>query len=72
MWVAIVYFRHNSHDYENPKLYLGKYANLAEIDYRIEQKKLHVFRYGVRKVMLLIKLTIKDLSFGTENFGHQM
>jgi len=26
-------------DYENPKLYLGKYANLAEIDYCIENNK---------------------------------
>lgn len=30
-------------DYENPKLYLGKYANLAEIDYCIEQKKDYMY-----------------------------
>jgi len=30
-------------DYENPKLYLGKYANLAEIDYCIEHKKNYMY-----------------------------
>lgn len=30
-------------DYENPKLYLGKYANLAEIDYCIEQRKDYMY-----------------------------
>jgi arginyl-tRNA--protein-N-Asp/Glu arginylyltransferase len=30
-------------DYENPKLYLGKYANLAEIDYCIEQGKDYMY-----------------------------
>ena len=30
-------------DYENPKLYLGKYANLAEIDYCINQKKNYMY-----------------------------
>lgn len=30
-------------NYENPKLYLGKYANLAEIDYCIEQGKNYMY-----------------------------
>ena len=30
-------------DYENPKLYLGKYANLAEIDYCIEHNKDYMY-----------------------------
>jgi len=30
-------------DYENPKLYLGKYANLAEIDYCIEKNKAYMY-----------------------------
>jgi hypothetical protein len=30
-------------DYENPKLYLGKYANLAEIDYCIENNKNYMY-----------------------------
>ena len=30
-------------DYENPKLYLGKYANLAEIDYCINNKKEYMY-----------------------------
>ena len=30
-------------DYENPKLYLGKYANLAEIDYCIENNKDYMY-----------------------------
>lgn len=30
-------------DYEEPKLYLGKYANLAEIDYCIEHKKDYMY-----------------------------
>lgn len=30
-------------DYEEPKLYLGKYANLAEIDYCIEQEKDYMY-----------------------------
>ena len=30
-------------DYENPKLYLGKYANLAEIDYCISRNKKYLY-----------------------------
>ena len=30
-------------NYENPKLYLGKYANLAEIDYCLENKKDYMY-----------------------------
>ena len=30
-------------DYENPKLYLGKYANLAEIDYCIDNNKDYMY-----------------------------
>ena len=30
-------------DYENPKLYLGKYANLAEIDYCMEHDKDYMY-----------------------------
>lgn len=30
-------------DYENPKLYLGKYANLAEIDYCVKNKKDYMY-----------------------------
>ena len=30
-------------DYENPKLYLGKYANLAEIDYCINNNKEYMY-----------------------------
>jgi len=30
-------------DYENPKLYLGKYANLAEIDYCIDHSKDYMY-----------------------------
>ena len=30
-------------DYEEPKLYLGKYANVAEIDYCIEQEKDYMY-----------------------------
>ena len=32
-----------SWDYENPKLYLGKYANLAEIDYCINNNKEYMY-----------------------------
>ena len=37
-------------DYENPKLYLGKYANLAEIDYCISRKKDYMYLgFGYQK-----------------------
>lgn len=40
---ASVYSVQFAWDYEEPKLYLGKYANLAEIDYCIENNKTHMY-----------------------------
>ena len=40
-------------DYENPKLYLGKYANLAEIDYCIRKKKEYMYLgFGYEKACI--------------------
>ena len=40
-------------DYENPKLYLGKYANLAEIDYCISRKKDYMYLgFGYEKACI--------------------
>lgn len=57
-------------DYENPKLYLGKYANLAEIDYCIANNKNYMYLgFGYEK-SCMYKADYKGFEFWTgENWS---
>lgn len=52
-------------DYENPKLYLGKYANLAEIDYCIENDKDFMYLGLGYEKSCLYKADYKGFEFWT-------
>ena len=50
-------------NYENPKLYLGKYANLAEIDYCIKQQKKQIYIGAGYEKAFIYKSDYKGFEF---------
>ena len=52
-------------DYQDPKLYLGKYANLAEIDYCISQGKDYMYLGFGYENSCAYKSTYKGFEFWT-------
>tara|TARA_B100001094_G_C18175222_1_gene797507 strand:- start:224 stop:994 length:771 start_codon:yes stop_codon:yes gene_type:complete len=52
-------------DYENPKLYLGKYANLAEIDYCLQNNKDYMYLGLGYEKSCLYKADYKGFEFWT-------
>ena len=52
-------------DYENPKLYLGKYANLAEIDYCITNNKEYMYLGVGYETSCIYKSDYKGFEFWT-------
>ena len=55
-------------DYEEPKLYLGKYANLAEIDYCIENEKSHMYIGAGYEKACIYKSDYKGFEFWNGEF----
>ena len=55
-------------NYENPKLYLGKYANLAEIDYCIKQQKKYMYIGAGYEKACIYKSDYKGFEFWDGEF----
>ena len=55
-------------DYEEPKLYLGKYANLAEIDYCVENGKTHMYIGAGYEKACIYKSDYKGFEFWNGEF----